>query len=384
MEASKNTYKKEAVKFYFKNKANGRKSIYLEIYENGKRTYERIPDLFMLMEIDDASIKKNKATLNKAEKLRRKRMRELHGQSQEKSKYIQSDNSKQSLALADWMDQYYEIQKKRGVRNLTPIKRVKALLQQYKADVTLDDIDKDFCLGFVDFLRTGYTCANGNHLSPKSGFNTLLEFSTALTTAVRENIIPMNPMTLLSAGDKIQPIEQIREYLTIEEVKKLIVTPCESEIVKQAYLFACNCGLRLGDIKAMLWKDISFEDGMWRVAIRMLKTEKIIYIPLPQQAMQWLPTDERIPDNLVFPTLTENKIGQYLKPWAKEAGIINKDVCFHTSRHTYATMLLTLGVDLYTVSKLLGHTSIRHTQRYAKIINQKKDDAIALLDDAEI
>ena len=191
-------------------------------------------------------------------------------------------------------------------------------------------------------------------------------------------------MTLLSAGDKIQPIEQIREYLTIEEVKKLIVTPCESEIVKQAYLFACNCGLRLGDIKAMLWKDISFEDGMWRVAIRMLKTEKIIYIPLPQQAMQWLPTDERMPDNLVFPTLTENKIGQYLKPWAKEAGIINKDVCFHASRHTYATMLLTLGVDLYTVSKLLGHTSIRHTQRYAKIINQKKDDAIALLDDAEI
>ena len=75
---------------------------------------------------------------------------------------------------------------------------------------------------------------------------------------------------------------------------------------------------------------------------------------------------------------------EYLKPWVKEAGIINKDVCFHTSRHTYATMLLTLGVDLYTVSKLLGHTSIRHTQRYAKIINQKKDDAIALLDDAEI
>lgn len=384
MEASKSTYKKESVKFYFKNKVDGRKSIYLEIYENGKRTYERIPDLFMLMEIDDASIKKNKATLNKAEKLRKRRMHELQNQSQKQGKYIQSEESKQSLTLADWMDQYHEIQKKRGVRNLSHIKRVKTLLQQYDNAVTLGDIDKNFCLGFVDFLRTSYTCANGNHLSPKSGFNTLLEFSTALTTAVRENIIPMNPMTLLSTGDKIRPIEQIREYLTIEEVKKLTATPCKSETVKQAYLFACNCGLRRGDIKAMLWKDISFEDGMWRVAIRMLKTEKIIYIPLPRQAMQWLPANEKIPDNKVFPTLTESKIDRHLKPWAKEAGITNKNVCFHTSRHTYATMLLTLGVDLYTVSKLLGHTSIRHTQRYGKIISQKKDDAIALLDNAQI
>lgn len=55
-------------------------------------------------------------------------------------------------------------------------------------------------------------------------------------------------------------------------------------------------------------------------------------------------------------------------------------VLFHCARHTYATMLLTLGVDLYTVSKLLGHTSIKHTQRYAKIISQKKDDAVRLID----
>lgn len=59
---------------------------------------------------------------------------------------------------------------------------------------------------------------------------------------------------------------------------------------------------------------------------------------------------------------------------------IRKHITFHTARHTYATMLLTLGVDLYTVSKLLGHTSIKHTQRYAKIISQKKDDAVRLID----
>jgi integrase len=54
-------------------------------------------------------------------------------------------------------------------------------------------------------------------------------------------------------------------------------------------------------------------------------------------------------------------------------------ITFHTARHTFATMMLTLGADLYTVSKLLGHTSVRMTQVYAKIINQKKDEAVNLV-----
>ena len=70
---------------------------------------------------------------------------------------------------------------------------------------------------------------------------------------------------------------------------------------------------------------------------------------------------------------------QPLKNWVWSAGI-HKDICFHTSRHTYATMLLTLGADLFTVCKLLGHRSVRSTQIYAKIIDRKKDDAANLPD----
>ena len=66
-----------------------------------------------------------------------------------------------------------------------------------------------------------------------------------------------------------------------------------------------------------------------------------------------------------------------LKPWAVKAGI-TKHFTFHTARHTFATMMLTLGADLYTVSKLLGHTSVKMTQVYAKIVNKKKDDAVNL------
>ena len=77
-------------------------------------------------------------------------------------------------------------------------------------------------------------------------------------------------------------------------------------------------------------------------------------------------------------TLTNSiTINEQLKEWAKAAGI-NKNVCFHMSRHTFATMALTLGADLYTVSKLLGHQNITITQVYAEIIDEKKDKAVDL------
>ena len=85
-------------------------------------------------------------------------------------------------------------------------------------------------------------------------------------------------------------------------------------------------------------------------------------------------------EDSVFTTLPcEGTCNVQIKPWVKEAGI-TKHVTYHVSRHTFATMLLTLGADLYTVCKLLGHTDVKTTQIYAKIINKKKDDAIGLID----
>ena len=88
---------------------------------------------------------------------------------------------------------------------------------------------------------------------------------------------------------------------------------------------------------------------------------------------------EDSPNDKVF-KLNRQTINENLQSWAEAAGITTKKVTFHTSRHTFATMLLTLGADIYTISKLLGHTSVKTTQIYAKIIDQKKDDAVSLVD----
>ncbi len=68
----------------------------------------------------------------------------------------------------------------------------------------------------------------------------------------------------------------------------------------------------------------------------------------------------------------------YIAAWAKAAGI-TKHITHHTSRHTFATMMLTLGADLYTTSKLLGHADVKMTQVYAKIVNRKKDEVVNLV-----
>ena len=163
----------------------------------------------------------------------------------------------------------------------------------------------------------------------------------------------------------------------------MVATECSHEIVKRAFMFSCYCGLRLSDVYALKWKDLVRDGDIWRVGIVMKKTATPNYLPLSKQATAWMPgRGDAADSNNVFARLPK---GQYLndliKAWAKEAGL-SKHVTFHTSRHTFATMLLTLGADLYTVSKLLGHANVKTTQIYGKIVDQKKDDAVSRIDKA--
>lgn len=383
---AKTKFTKEPVKLCLRSRKNGTQVIYLEIYTEGKRTYERIPDLVMLPEDDDKSIAKNYSTLRKAQKILMQRLREFK-KTMKSSRYeLDVLPEEKPITLVEWMDRFHDIQKSRGVRDLSRITTTKKILLSDAKDgefrdIALKDVDKKVCLDFIDHLRCEYKGRNGRKLSSKTNADYLATLNTALNTAVREGLITRNPVSLLAPNEKFIRKETIREYLTIDEVKSLIATPCDCPIVKQAFLFACNCGLRISDVRALRWRDINMEDKTWNIGVRQIKTDRVVYMPLSLQARQWMPKPVSSDlDSIIFPKLTHSMIDENLKPWIKAAGITNKEVTFHTSRHTYATMLLTLGVDLYTVSKLLGHTSIRHTQRYAKIIDKKIDETISLID----
>ena len=175
--------------------------------------------------------------------------------------------------------------------------------------------------------------------------------------------------------------ESKREYLTIDEIKLLIDTECPREDVKRAYLFACYCGLRLSDVYALRWKDIILDGEQYRVSIVMKKTTAPIYLPLSRHAVRWLPERNGDDDgSRIFVGLpAEPNINKVLAKWVAAAGIAKK-ITYHTSRHSFATMMLTLGADLYTTSKLLGHANVKTTQIYAKIVDSKKAEAVNLVD----
>ena len=171
-----------------------------------------------------------------------------------------------------------------------------------------------------------------------------------------------------------------RGYLEIDEVKKLMNTPCNDEQTKMAFLFACFCGLRLSDIKDLKWKDIkSGEDGTVVSKIQV-KTQQSIIVPLSANALEWLPDrGDSKGEDFVFTLPSHFSINRSVKKWARDAEI-EKNVTFHLSRHTFATTLLTLGADIYTTSKLMGHKNLRTTQIYAEVVNKKKVEAVNLMD----
>ena len=358
-----------------KDLSNGSKSLYLDIYRDGKRSYEYLK-MYIVPETDANSRRQNQATLAAANKIKAERIIELtNGEAG-----IKQAKDEPKVLLLDWMNTYLEKQKKRGKKDwrqiLVAIKIIKALSGE---KLTLDKVDRAFCQRYIDYLITEYRPRFGEHLAGHTAHNYYRAFNGALNAAVREDLIRVNPYTRISSADKIKMPESKREYMTVDEVKKLIATPMKNEAVKAAYLFSCFCGLRISDITALKWENVYQDGAQTRLEVVMQKTKAPIYLPLSPEALRWMPErGNKSPQDNVFDLPTTSAVNLLIKPWAKAAGI-NKHFTFHTARHTFATMMLTLGADLYTTSKLLGHTDVRMTQVYAKIVNRKKDEAVNLV-----
>ena len=165
-----------------------------------------------------------------------------------------------------------------------------------------------------------------------------------------------------------------REYLTIDELNTLAATPCDRPIMKRASLFSALTGMRHSDIQKLKWKEIIKDGEHYRILFTQQKTKGVQYMPISDQAYQ-LCGERGEPDRLVFEGLQDPSwINKPLERWIKAADI-TKHITFHCFRHTYATLQLTNGTDIYTVSKMLGHTKVTTTQIYAKIVDEKKEQA---------
>lgn len=357
---------KEPIKLRFKKLANGNQSIYLDYYQNGKREYDFL-QMYIVPVVTPFDKLQNEETLRAANAIKSQKIIDLtNGKAGIKS-------NKSRLLLADWMEKYIEQKKISKKRHKLYISVQNAVLS-YTHTAKLADIDVKFVKDFFLFLQTYGRKNKTIKASTAKEYANI--FSNMLNEAVRAGIMDKNPFSMLSPADKIKVKREELKYLSKEEVLKLMATPCRHEQVKQAFLFACFIGLRLSDVMQLKWQDVQTDGDQYKIVKRQQKTGEIVYLPLPVKAVEYMPVGN---DANIFSLPSRTTIGKTLKEWARMAGI--KDITFHTSRHTFATMLLSEDVNLAVVSKMLGHAEIRTTQIYAEIMDKKKAEAANKLDD---
>lgn len=353
--------------------ADGRISLFIDHIHDGKHSYEFLK-LYLQPETSEKIRRENNRTARLADDILKKRMEAYIEKEADKL----SESSLTETPLSDFIDVLIA-EKERKNHRTKQFVTVKGNLQMFRPDTRMCDIDKGYCIDYADWLK--HTCISrlGKPLAPQTAFNYFWHLGIILSNALRMGYIRHNPWCRLDSGDKIREPERLHRFLTLDEVRILEETPCRHELVKRAFLFSCFCGLRISDFLNIRWSDICSNNGLTYASIIMKKTSRPISIPLTSKALHWLPEKNDDSPKIFGGLPSETQINKHLKKWVSEAGI-SGNIHYHVSRHTYGTMLMTAGVDLYTASKLMGHSDIRATQVYSQIIDKKKQEAVSLID----
>ena len=232
------------------------------------------------------------------------------------------------------------------------------------------DVTVELCNKFRDYLLNAHHLKRKNQkISQNSAAGYFSTFRALLKIAYKEKFFRENLNDFL---ESIDTTDVKIEYLTLEEVKKLVETPCKIPVLKEASLFSCLTGLRISDILNLEWKNIvPASEGGYCLRLRTEKTETETTLPISDEALKLC--GERS-EGKVFKGLKRFMVFQPLKNWVEDAGI-TKHITFHCFRHTYATLQIALGTDIYTVSKMLTHKHVSTTQRYANLVNAKKRES---------
>ena len=380
---------KEPVKLRYKALKDGNQSIYLDCYVNGIREYKFL-SLYLRPETSRENKLWNREQLRLANAIKAQYIIDIQN-----GEYGFKDrNRSRKLNFITYCEEMAAEYEANGQNSCAVLMRsaIKRMTDYKGKNITFNHIDKDFLIGFIEYLNSDIRdfdkAAKDKNRKPKPLSNVYKEalfarIMVALNKAERDGIILKNPGKDIDRKLKPHSEQKTRCYLTLEEIQRIIETEYKPDNdIKPAFLFCCFSGLRYSDVSKLTWKEITVsQDGYAQIETTMQKTGKSITIPLSDNALKWLPEREgSLPENRIFYKLPDqvNNADVRLRTLIKKAGI-SKHVTFHVARHSFATLTLTYGADLYTVSKLLGHANIRTTQVYAKIVDESKRKAVNLI-----
>lgn len=239
--------------------------------------------------------------------------------------------------------------------------------------LNVSDLTLKKCREFRTYMMEIPSRRNGKPLAVNSTVSYFNKFKAALRQAFKDELISTD---LGAKVEWIKSEDTRRECLTLSELQALAETSLAAfPILKQAALFSALTGLRYSDIENLIWENIRYDAGNgYSLHFDQQKTNGVEVLPISEQAVKILGIRSE-DSHRVFPGLTYSAQGnKILRKWVRESGV-RRLITFHSFRHTYATLQLSHGTDIYTVSKMLGHRDIKTTEIYAKIVDKTKQDA---------
>lgn len=348
--------------------SKGRKSLYLDFYpairnpNSGADTRREFLGLYVFEKPrNPLDTQHNKDTRNLAKSICNQRFLEIQN-----GKYgFQSDTKKKKSFIEFFEEMVGQRYSSKGNYD-NWLSSFKYFSEFFNDNLKMGDLSEYVLDEYRTYLLSLPLAQNTKH----TYFNKL---RAAIKQAHKKGFIPEN---YAQKVDAIKAEETKREFLTLEELKLLSKTECDKPLLKKAFLFSALTGLRFSDVQALKWIDLqgNSESGYF-IRFRQKKTKGEETLPIPLSASELLgerkDEERKIFNGLIYSAWNNLKLQQ----WVMNAGI-SKKITFHCARHSFATIQIELGTDIYTISKLLGHKEIRTTQIYAKIVDKKKTEAM--------
>jgi integrase/recombinase XerD len=350
-----------SVKLRKRENLDGTTSLILDIYDNGKRTYEFLKNLRLPAGNSLVDRQTKKEALELAKKIVVARAHQLDAHD-----YDVATEQAKKINVVDWMKAYAKSYKKADIRVIDGVigKFSSFLTEKKLVGLLMKDLTESLALQFRDKLKR--ECRGEGAKSYYSRFRKIIK------QAYRDKLLVKNPCEFIDppAGQAAE-----KDVLTADELQVLARTVTEAPEVKRAFLFCTQTGLRWIDVKKLTWSAIHLAER--KMKFTQSKTGKAVQVPLNSTAIALL-GKEKSKKELVFDLPTANGCNKSLKGLVQRAKIA-KSITWHCGRHSFGTSLIYNKTDIFTASQLLVHASLAHTKRYVRAsqeMNQKAVDSL--------
>lgn len=377
--------------------SDGRESLFLDYYFGYTMVYDEAKDKMVarkdrkrdylklyLWQAPRTPIERqqNKETLELAKKIRFERGQELlesvEGYRLKKDRQIN---------FLDYFQTYIDNYTKKDIRMVQiALQRFKNFLSEtpeytkFAKSIKPEQLNKDMMVAFTEYLQSRSIGEGAKSIYQR--------FKKVIKFAIEHDVMTKNPCT----GIVIKVDDQIlrKDVLSLDEEQALISTHYDGENpnIRRAFIMCLYCGLRFCDVKDLTFANVDYSNKLLKFEQNKTKGHSVnsgVIIPLNDGLLRLIgePTESQTKDSLIFPLPSYEMCLKALKRWVKRAGI-EKHISWHCARHSFAVNILNNGANIKTVASLLGHSGLKHTEKYTRAIDKLKEDAINSLPTLEI